>query len=118
MPGIVLNRLHSLLVIVAILLGSLAAPASARAETALSGHGNEILQVLDHAEDVHSDDSRTPPGEAPCQFSGHHHCSVALTVDSAGLKQAISLRASDLVPPAATALSSLSQAPPTQPPSA
>lgn len=110
------HRLASFLVMLAIFFGSIVVPATAHAGNMIAAHGGEIVAALDHADIADHDDGHEQEGDAPCHAVSHHHCSIALAVDAPALKLGFALSAADTSPPTASSMSSLSQAPPTQPP--
>lgn len=112
------GRFVSLFVMLAISFGSIVAPATAHAEDIFASHSSEIFAVLEHADDAGHGDSHKQNGDAPCHAISHHHCSVAVAVDDTALSVGGTLREVALLPLIATAMSSLAQAPPTEPPAA
>lgn len=112
------GRLISFFVMLAILFGSIVVPATAQAEDIVASHGSDIMVVLEHGEDADHGDSHEQDGDAPCHAVSHHHCSIALAVDASALKLGFALRDAGNPPFATSAMSSFSQAPPTEPPAA
>lgn len=110
--------LVSLFVMLAIFFGSIVVPATAHAEDVLAAHGSEMVALLEHADDADHGNNHEQDGDAPCHVVSHHHCSMALAVDAPALKLDFALRDAGTTALAASAMSSFSQAPPTEPPSA
>lgn len=110
--------LISLLVLFAVLFGGLVLPATAHAEDAMAAHGSEMFAMLEHAEDADHGDSHKQTGDEPCHVVSHHHCSVALAANAPSVTIGLSLSSASLLALADTAMSSFSQAPPTEPPAA
>ena len=112
------GRFVSFFVVLAILFGGIVVPATAHAEDALAAHGSEMFTMLEHAEDADHGDSHKQTGDEPCHVVSHHHCSIALAVGAPSLTLGLSLGNASTSARAATAMSSFSQAPPTEPPAA
>lgn len=110
------GRLVSLFVMLAMLFGSVIVPATAHAEDVVASHGGDIIVVLDHVDDSDHDDGHEQKGDAPCHAVSHHHCSMALAVDAPALKLSVTQRDAGATPRPISAMSSFSQAPPTEPP--
>ena len=100
----------SLLVLFAVLFSGLVVPATAHAEDAMAAHGSEMFAMLEHAEDTDHGDSHEQTGEEPCH--------IALATEAPSLTLGLSLSNARTLARAATAMSSFSQAPPTEPPAA
>lgn len=111
-------RIVSFFMALAILFGSVAGTASAHADDLIASHGNELFTVLEHTGDAGLEDRHKQTGEAPCHVVSHHHCSTALGADAPSLNLAMMLPSASYMPRAVSAMASLSQAPPTEPPSA
>ena len=111
-------RSLSLLFLVAILFSAFGTASSGAAEAVMASHGSEIIAAAGHVEDAGHEEHRDPAGDAPCHSTAHHHCSIAVAVEVPSLGPAFAIGNSQLSPISASALASLSQAPPTQPPSA
>lgn len=109
--------LTSLMLVFAILFGSVVMPTIAHAQAAQAGY---IAEAVDsHEHDVSSDEgSQEPDGDKPCHAVAHHHCSAALRAELPPLAMfglSSQLKAIGVSP---AKMASLSQAPPTEPPSA
>lgn len=112
------GRFVSLFVLLAILFGGIVVPATAHAEDAMAAHGSEMFAVFEHADDADHGDDHQDTGDQPCQVVTHHHCSMALAVDGSLLTLSSMLRDANISGLKAASMSSLSQAPPTEPPAA
>lgn len=113
----VLGRIAPFLVLIGLFLGVIAMPAMAHVGTYGPVHASEMLDVheVDDADHQHSQGSDK---DMPCHAVSHHHCSIALQLEAPRIKLN-GLAKDTLVRPAATTpLTSRSQAPPVQPPSA
>lgn len=110
-------RFVSLLLLIAVLIGTVVMPEASHAEGMLASHASEVLNLDDHL-DASTGDHEKQGGNAPCHAVVHHHCSIAIKVDgevdALGIWSADSLVMSQTVYP----LSSLGSAPPTEPPAA
>ena len=104
-----------LILVFALLGGSIHAPALAH-DFAGAGHEHGAVAAHDTAADQH--DEGGPSHEGAGDDLNHHHCPAAL--DARGVAVAVAALPGKAILPfyRATALTSLSQAPPTQPPSA
>ncbi len=110
------GRFVSLFVLIAIMFGGIVVPATAQAENAASPHGSEMFAVFEHADDADHRDNHQDTGDEPCQAVTHHHCSIALAVDGPLLALSNILPEANISDRKAASMSSLSQAPPTEPP--
>lgn len=111
-------KFTSLFVLLAMLFGSIVVPASAQSKDATAPHSGEMFAALEHADNADHRDDHQDKGEEPCQAVTHHHCSIALAVDGPLLTLSTALTDMDVSRLMAAAMSSLSQAPPTEPPAA
>lgn len=111
------GRLLSMLLAFAILFGSLVAPETAHAENLRSGHGIEVLEMHDHAE---ADDQKDQQenGGSPCHALVHHHCSIAIAIDTGAASLLVGNAKAAVMPLVVRPMASLSLAPPTEPPAA
>lgn len=112
------GRLISLLVLFAVLFSGLVVPATAHAEDAMAAHGSEMFAMLEHAEESDHGDDHKQTGEEPCHVVSHHHCSIALATDAPSLTLGLAIGNARILARPVTAMSSFSQAPPTEPPAA
>lgn len=110
------GRLLSILVMFAILFGSLAMPETAHAENLAVGHGIEVLEVHDHADADEKDQRQN--GAAPCHALVHHHCSIAIAVDADAASLLVWNAKAGVMPLIVRPMPSLALAPPTEPPAA
>lgn len=111
------GRFACLLVLVALFFGVVAMPAIAHASGHSAVHSAEVLDAHGWDDAGHSE-SQDGGKDMPCHAVSHHHCSVALELDSPRI-DATGLTKAVLGQPTATAsLSSRSQAPPLDPPNA
>lgn len=108
----------SLFVMTAILFGSIVVPASAHAESIVASHGSELMAVVEHADHSENDAGHKQASGEPCHVITHHHCSMALAVDGPLLPLTNAGGTARAVPLTVNSMASLSQAPPTEPPSA
>lgn len=112
------SRFTSLFVILAILYCGIIMPATAYAQDLVASHGSEMFAALEHADDADDGDHHKQAGDEPCHVVSHHHCNTALAVDGPLLGLAANSRSAAILPLATSSMSSLSQAPPTEPPAA
>lgn len=110
-----LGRFASLLVIFALLFGTVILPSVAHA--AAPEHSEESFVHHEHDKDS-SSDKQDDEGDQPCHIVTHHHCSFALEVAVNALNSQLSAKKSKTRPASSVDKPSWSQAPPTQPPSA
>jgi len=110
-----LSRFASLLVIFALLFGTVILPSVAHA--AAPEHSEESFERHEHDAGANSD-KQDDEGDQPCHTVTHHHCSFALRVESNAVNSQLSAKGSKTRPVSSVAKPSWSQAPPTQPPSA
>jgi len=109
------GRLTSLMVLIGLLFGIVVMPTMAHAVSSVPGDGSEMI-VADAIEEADHSHSQGGDKDMPCHAVGHHHCSIALNLDTPRFKLN-GLSKDALVHPAATApLVSRSQAPPLDPP--
>lgn len=104
------------ILVLAFLAGSIHAPAIAHPEPSnhQAAHGNMLL--LDVMVDHHDAPASTPDGNG--ENLHHHHCPAAVAARNADVAEA-KVDGQQMLPMyRAAALTSFSQAPPTQPPSA
>jgi len=110
-----LSRIASLLVIFALLFGTVILPSVAHA--AAPEHSEEAFERHEHDAGSHSD-KNDDEGDQPCHAVTHHHHSFALGIGSDGLGTQLANKENKGRPVSSVAKPSWSQAPPTQPPSA
>lgn len=110
------GRFISLFVLLGILFCGIVEPAIAHAENAITAHGNEMFAIVEPADPDHGD-SNEQTGAKPCHVASHH-CCIALAVDAPSLTLQSDSGSANTSALAATAMSSLSQAPPIEPPAA
>ena len=110
-----LSRFASLLVIFALLFGTVILPSVAHA--AAPEHSEESFERHEHDAGSHSD-KNDDEGDQPCHAVAHHHHNFALGLGSDGLGTQLANKESKGRPVSSIAKPSWSQAPPTQPPSA
>lgn len=109
-------RFFPMLLMFAILFGNLVAPEAAHAGNIQSGHSIEILEVHDHAE---TDDLKEPQNDSsPGHAMVHHHCSIAITVETGGASLIDWNAKAAVTPLIVRPMASLALAPPTEPPAA
>ena len=109
------RRLFSLLTLIALLVGTFILPTIAHAQEFAHGHNVEQPDHHTTADNSVPDDS---DGDDQHHAIPHHHCNAALTADAGSLAFALMGASQNEFSLGATALTSFSQAPPTQPPSA
>ena len=109
------RRLFSLLTLIALLVGTVIMPTIAHAQEFAHGHNVEQSDHHATADNSVPDDS---DGADQHHAIPHHHCSAALTADAGSWAFALMSASQNEFSLGATALTSFSQAPPTQPPSA
>lgn len=121
------RRLMPFLVLVAILFGSLAAPALAHPGSAGFMHTGEIIDVHEYeaSADKASDAataSKTDPASKERGGSSaatvHHHCACSTTVDDTAPATSAQFVAELHIAATHAAMTSIRSAPPTEPPSA
>lgn len=110
-----LRRFASLLVIFALLFGTVILPSVAHA--AAPEHSEESFERHEHDAGSHSD-KNDDEGDQPCHAVTHHHHNFALGIDFDTLGNQLSKKEGKIRPASSVAKPSWSQAPPTQPPSA
>lgn len=110
-----LSRFASLLVIFALLFGTVILPSVAHA--AAPEHSEESFERHGHDAGSHSD-KHDDEGDQPCHAVTHHHHNFALGIDSDTLGTQLSNKEGKALPVSSIGKPSWSQAPPTQPPSA
>lgn len=109
------GRFTSLMVLIGLLFGMAAMPAMAHASASTTAHSSDMLPVETIEEAGHSH-SQGADEDMPCHAISHHHCGMALQLDSARI-DVNGLGKDGLLHPAFTApLVSRSQAPPLDPP--
>ena len=111
------GRLFSMLLMFAILFGSLVAPETAHAENLPGGPGIEILEVHDHADANDWQDQEQNTG-SPCHALVHHHCSIAIAADADAPSLLVWNAKAAVMPLIVRPMPSLALAPPTEPPAA
>lgn len=110
-----LSRIASLIVIFALLFGTVILPSVAHA--AAPEHSEESFERHEHEAGSHSD-KNDDEGDQPCHAVMHHHHNFALGSDFDTLGNQLSNKEGKIRPVSSVAKPSWSQAPPTQPPSA
>ena len=110
-------RLLSMVMMFAILYGSLAAPETAHAGNSMTMHGIEAVDMHDHIDPDDRNDQQQKGG-SPCHVVVHHHCSLALAVDPDAASLTEWAGKAVVTPRVVTPMRSLALAPPTEPPSA
>jgi hypothetical protein len=111
------GRITSVLLIFAIMFGTVITPIIAHAQAASAWHSAEFLEIHDH-EGASERDTQEKDGDKPCHAVAHHHCSIALRVETPATPMALALSKTSFLASLHTAMASLSQAPPTEPPAA
>jgi len=111
------GHIISMLLLFAVLIGSMVMPESSHAQDLLAGHSSEVLNIEDHV-DASNEQHDKQGGDVPSHAVAHHHCSIAIKtdaeVDALGIWSATSL----VMPQTVYPLTSLASAPPTEPPAA
>lgn len=109
------GRFTSLLVLIGLFFGVVAMPVIAHANE--YAPAAEMLDVhnVDDAEHKHSQESGK---DMPCHAISHHHCSLALHLDSPRINLGALTKGTLMRPAAVSPLASRSQAPPLEPPAA
>lgn len=109
--------LTGLFLILAVLLSSMDVAALAHVH---DGNAAQVIDMLDsdhHAIDLSDDgDDAEPDGKG--EIAQHHHCNVGLADGAAAICGQALVGQLDPFPPLASAMPSLTGAPPTEPPSA
>jgi len=111
------GRITSLLLVFAILFGTVIMPTIAHAQAASASHSAEFLEIHEH-DGASGQDTQEEDGDKPCHAVAHHHCSIALRVDTPATAMALALSQTSFVASLHSAMASFSQAPPTEPPAA
>lgn len=110
-------QIISMLLLFAVLIGSLVMPVSSHAEGMPAGHASEVLNIEDHVDAVTGQHDKKS-GDVPCHAIAHHHCSIAVKtdaeIDALGIWSATVL----VMPQTVYPLKSLGSAPPIEPPAA
>lgn len=110
-------RFVSLLLLLAVLIGTVVMPETGHAEGMLAGHASEVLNIEDHV-DAATGQHDKQGGGVPCHAVAHHHCSIAVKtdaeIDALGIWSATSM----VMPHTVYPLTSLGSTPPTEPPAA
>lgn len=111
------GRITSLLLVFALLFGTVVLPTIAHAQAASASHSEEYSEVHEHdgAADQNTQDE---DGKKPCHAVAHHHCSIALRVDPPAVHLMSARLQNSFKPGSSAVMSSFSQAPPTEPPAA
>lgn len=110
------GKFTSFLLVFALLFGTVIMPTIAHAQATSVSHSEEFLEL--HKHESADQETQQHDEEKPCHAVAHHHCSIALRADatSVGL---ISVQAQNSFSLSSSiAMTSLSQAPPTEPPAA
>lgn len=109
------GRFTSLLVVLGLFFGVVIAPVIAHASDQSPVHAIELVGDLEIGDADHQH-SQGSDKDMPCHAVSHHHCSIALHLDT--LRISLNTLAKDALvrPGTATPLTSRSQAPPLDPP--
>jgi hypothetical protein len=107
----------SLLLAVGLFLSLAIMPAIAHTGDFSTGHSSDFTGVEETVDADHSHPSGSSK-DMPCHAVNHHHCSVALHLDSPQPRMSGLLKAGRVQPAATSPLVSRSQAPPLNPPTA
>lgn len=111
------GRITALLLVFAILFGSVIMPTIAHAQAASASHSEEFLELHEHDE-AGDQDTQKQDGDKPCHAVAHHHCSIALRVETSAMAMPSPRLQNSFVLSSTAAMASFSQAPPTEPPAA
>lgn len=115
--NIMRGQIISMLLLFAVLIGSMVVPESSHAQGPLAGHSSEVLNIEDHV-DAAAGQHDKQGGDVPCHAVAHHHCSIAVKtdaeIDPLGFWSATTL----IMPQTVYPLSSLGSAPLIEPPAA
>ncbi len=111
------GRITSLLLVFALLFGTVIMPTIAHAQAASASHSEEYSEVHEH-DGAANQDTTDEDGEKPCHAVAHHHCSIALRVDTLAVHLRSARLQNSFKPSSSAAMASFSQAPPTEPPAA
>lgn len=110
------TRFISMLLMAIMLFSGVITPAAAHVLTASSGHSAEILDLHENAAPADASHKEAGKGDAPCHAIVHHHCGVAVAVDDLDPLDGFTANGELPFPDKSSALGSLAQAPPTEPP--
>lgn len=111
------GRFVSLLLLLAVLIGTLAMPETSHAKGMLAGHASEVLNIEDHV-DAATGQHDKQSGDVPCHAIAHHHCSIAVKTDAEIDALRIWSATTLVMPQTVYPLKSLGSAPPIEPPAA
>ena len=111
------GKITALLLVFAILFGSVIMPTIAHAQAPSASHSEEFLELHEHDE-AGDQDTQQQDGDKPCHAVAHHHCSIALRVETDAMTIPSTWLQNSFVPSSPAAMASYSQAPPTEPPAA
>ena len=111
------GRFTSILLIFALLFGTVIMPTIAHAQAASASHSEEFVELHEH-DNAAGQDTQKNDEDKPCHTVAHHHCSFALKVDATSLGLSSALSQNRFASSSHAAMTSLSQAPPTEPPAA
>lgn len=111
------GQIISMLLLFAVLIGSMVMPESSHAQDLLAGHSSEVLNIEDHV-DAATGQHDKQGSDVPCHAVAHHHCSIAIKVDVEVAGLVVWSPAATVATQAVSPLSSLASAPPTEPPAA
>lgn len=111
------GQIISMLLLFAVLIGSMVMPESSHAQDLLASHSSEVLNIEDQV-DAATGQHGKQDSDVPCHAVAHHHCSIAIKVDVEVAGLAVWSPAATVAPQAVCPLSSLASAPPTEPPAA
>lgn len=111
------GRITSLLLVFALLFGTVIMPTIAHAQAASASHSEEFLELHEH-DGAEDQDTQNEDGKKPCHAVAHHHCSIALRVDAPAVHLTSVQLQNSFKPSSSAAMASFLQAPPTEPPAA
>jgi hypothetical protein len=111
------RQIISMLLLFAVLIGSIVMPERSHAQDLLAGHSSEILNFEDHV-DAATRQKDKQGGDVPCHAVAHHHCTIAIRTDAE--VPAVGIWSADalMMPQTVYPLTALGAAPPTEPPAA
>jgi hypothetical protein len=75
------RQIISMLLLFAVLIGSIVMPERSHAQDLLAGHSSEILNFEDHV-DAATRQKDKQGGDVPCHAVAHHHCTIAIRTDA------------------------------------
>ena len=110
-------RFVSLLLLLAVLIGTVVMPETGHAEGMLARHASEVLNIEDHV-DAATEQHNKQGSNVPCHAVVHHHCSIAIKTDAEITALGVWSVTSLIMPQTVYPLTSLGSAPLTEPPAA